>query len=74
MVGIAPGLTLGSPLIDAAKLQQLQAQGPLGYGPQAADIAAAVRFALDNRALTGSTLLLDAGQHLQPRSRDFSYE
>jgi hypothetical protein len=35
-------------------------------------VAAAVRFALDNRSVTGSTLLVDGGQHLQRFERDFS--
>ena len=74
VVGVAPGLTLEGPGIDPARLAQLQRQGPLGHGPGAADVADAVRFCLTNPALTGTTILVDSGQHLQPRSRDFSFD
>ena len=36
------------------------------------DVAATVAFALDNRAITGTTLLVDGGQHLMKFERDFS--
>ncbi|HSI60861.1 MAG TPA: SDR family oxidoreductase [Ideonella sp.] len=74
VVGVSPGLTLGSELIDDHRLQRLQAQAPLGYGIGAEDVAAAVRFALQSRAMTGCTLLVDAGQHLLPRARDFAFD
>lgn len=71
--GVAPGLTLEGPQIDARRLAALKAQGPLGHGVEARDVAHAVRFVLDNPAITGSTLLVDAGSHLQPRTRDFAF-
>ena len=71
--GVAPSLTLEGPSIDARRLATLQAQGPLGHGVEARDVAHAVRFVLENPALTGSTLLVDAGSHLQPRARDFAF-
>ena len=73
VVGVAPGLTLGSAQLDAAALARMQRAGPLGEGPHAADVAATVRFCLDNPALTGSCILVDAGHHLQPRARDFAF-
>jgi NAD(P)-dependent dehydrogenase (short-subunit alcohol dehydrogenase family) len=71
--GVAPGLTLDSALIDRERLAALKAQGPLQRGVEAPDVAHAVRFALENRAMTGSTLLIDAGSHLVPRARDFAF-
>ena len=71
--GVAPGLTLEGPLIDAQRLAALKASGPLARGVEAHDVAHAVRFALENPAITGSTLLIDAGSHLQPRARDFAF-
>jgi NAD(P)-dependent dehydrogenase (short-subunit alcohol dehydrogenase family) len=71
--GVAPGLTLDSALIDAQRLAELKAQGPLQHGVEAQHVAHAVRFALENAALTGSTLLIDAGSHLVPRARDFAF-
>lgn len=71
--GVAPGLTLDSALIDGERLAALKAQGPLGHGVEPQDVARTVRFVLDNRALTGTTLLVDAGSHLVPRARDFAF-
>jgi NAD(P)-dependent dehydrogenase (short-subunit alcohol dehydrogenase family) len=70
---VAPGLTLGSSEIDAQRLAQLQSQGLLRRGSSAQDVAAAVRFLLTNGSVTGSTLLVDAGNHLQPQARDFAF-
>lgn len=72
--GVAPGLTLGSELIDAAKLAALQAATPLGRGVQPEDVARTVRFLLENPAITGSTVLVDAGSHLAPAARDFGFQ
>jgi len=72
VVGVAPGLTLTSPFLNEEKFQRLHALSPLGRSSSPEDVAAAVRFALDNRALTGTTLLVDGGQHLMKFERDFS--
>jgi NAD(P)-dependent dehydrogenase (short-subunit alcohol dehydrogenase family) len=71
---VAPGLTLGSDDIDDARLAALQARTPLGRGVQPADVAAAVRLLLESPAITGSTLLVDAGSHLAPAARDFAFQ
>jgi NAD(P)-dependent dehydrogenase (short-subunit alcohol dehydrogenase family) len=71
--GVAPGLTLEAPSIDHGRLAALKAQGPLARGVEARDVAHAVRFVLENPAITGSTLLIDAGSHLMPRARDFAF-
>jgi hypothetical protein len=71
--GVAPGLTLDGPQIDAQRLAALKAQGPLAHGVEPADVAHAVRFVLENPSVTGSTLLVDAGSHLQRRSRDYAF-
>jgi NAD(P)-dependent dehydrogenase (short-subunit alcohol dehydrogenase family) len=72
VVGVAPGLTLTSHLLTAEKFEQLHALSPLGRSSSAADVASAVRFALDNGSITGTTLLVDGGQHLMKFERDFS--
>ena len=72
VVGVAPGLTLTSHLISEEKFQQLHRLSPLGRSSSAADVAAAVRFALENPSITGTTLLVDGGQHLMRFERDFS--
>jgi NAD(P)-dependent dehydrogenase (short-subunit alcohol dehydrogenase family) len=72
VVGVAPGLTLTSHLLDDKKFAQLHSLSPLGRSSTAADVAATVKFALENRSITGTTLLVDGGQHLMRFDRDFS--
>ncbi|MEX8192558.1 SDR family oxidoreductase [Comamonas guangdongensis] len=72
VVGVAPGLTLTSHMLSQERFEQLHAMSPLGRSSSSEDVAAAVCFALENRAMTGTTLLVDGGQHLQRFERDFS--
>ena len=72
VVGVAPGLTLTSHLLSEERFQALHALSPLGRSSTPEDVVATVKFALDNRALTGTTLLVDGGQHLMRFERDFS--
>jgi NAD(P)-dependent dehydrogenase (short-subunit alcohol dehydrogenase family) len=43
---------------------------PLGRSSTPADIARAVRFIVEAPAVTGTTLLVDGGQHLAAQRRD----
>jgi NAD(P)-dependent dehydrogenase (short-subunit alcohol dehydrogenase family) len=72
-VGVAPGLTMPSHLQTAEDFARTQALSPLGRASQPEDIASAVLFALNNPAITGTSLLIDGGQHLQAQTRDFSF-
>lgn len=72
VVGVAPGLTLTSHLLSEAKFAELHRQSPLGRSSTPDDVAATVAFALANRSITGTTLLVDGGQHLMRFERDFS--
>jgi len=72
VVGVAPGLTLTSAMLSDEKFAQLHALSPLKRSSTAADVAATVKFALDNGSITGTTLLVDGGQHLMKFDRDFS--
>ena len=72
VVGVAPGLTMTSHLLSEERFQALHALSPLGRSSTPEDVAATVRFALENRSITGTTLLVDGGQHLQRFDRDFS--
>lgn len=72
VVGVAPGLTLASHLMSDEQFEQLHTISPLGRSSTPADVAAAVRFAIENGSITGSTLLVDGGQHLLRMDRDFS--
>lgn len=72
VVGVAPGLTLTSHMLSDEKFEALHRQSPLGRSSTPDDVAATVRFALDNQSITGTTLLVDGGQHLMKFDRDFS--
>ncbi len=72
VVGVAPGLTLTSHMLSDEKFQQLHRLSPLCRSSTAADVVGAVRFALENSSITGTTLLVDGGQHLMKFDRDFS--
>ena len=72
VVGVAPGLTLASHMLSDEKFQALHKLSPLGRSSSAADVAATVKFALENPSITGTTLLVDGGQHLMKFERDFS--
>ena len=72
VVGVAPGLTLKSHMLSDEQFAALHQISPLGRSSTAADVAATVKFALENASITGTTLLVDGGQHLMQFERDFS--
>jgi len=72
VVGVAPGLTLTSHMLSDEQFQALHRLSPLGRSSTPEDVVATVAFALDNRSITGTTLLVDGGQHLMKFERDFS--
>ena len=72
VVGVAPGLTLTSHMLSQEKFDALHRLSPLGRSSTPQDVAATVEFALENQSITGTTLLVDGGQHLMRFERDFS--
>ncbi|MCX7256501.1 MAG: SDR family oxidoreductase, partial [Polaromonas sp.] len=72
VVGVAPGLTLTSDLLSDEQFAARHKLSPLGRSSTPGDVAAAVKFALENSSITGTTLLVDGGQHLMRFERDFS--
>lgn len=73
VVGVAPGLTLVSGDQSAAGFERAHRVTALGQSSTAHDVCQAVLFAADCRALTGTTLLVDGGQHLIPLPRDVMF-
>ena len=71
--GVAPGVTLLSGPMDAAEFERAHKLTPLERSSTPEDIARAVRFLLDSPAITGTTLLVDGGQHLQAQPRDVMF-
>jgi len=72
VVGVAPGLTLTSHMLSDAKFEAMHKLSPLGRSSTPQDVASTVLFALQNQSITGTTLLVDGGQHLMRFERDFS--
>ena len=73
--GIAPGLTLRSGEQTEAGFKAAHAKTPLGRGSTPEDIAETLSFLAKVSSITGETIVVDGGQHLQPRTHDimFSY-
>ena len=70
VAAVAPGVTLPSGAMDAAQFDAAHRMTPLGRSSTPADIARAVRFIVESPAITGTTLLVDGGQHLAAQRRD----
>ncbi|NDY93885.1 SDR family oxidoreductase [Ideonella livida] len=69
--GVAPGVTLVSgPLMSEGQFAAAHRLTPLGRSSTPEDIARAVAFVLTSPAITGTTLLVDGGQHLAAQGRD----
>jgi NAD(P)-dependent dehydrogenase (short-subunit alcohol dehydrogenase family) len=72
--GVAPGITLVSAEQTADGFARAHRVAPLGRSSNAEDIADAVRFVVNAGALTGTTIVVDGGQHLWPSRRDVQFE
>jgi NAD(P)-dependent dehydrogenase (short-subunit alcohol dehydrogenase family) len=72
VVGVAPGLTITSHMLSKEKFERLHRLSPLGRSSTVKDVVSTVMFALENSSITGTTLIVDGGQHLMRFDRDFS--
>ncbi|HZW22312.1 SDR family oxidoreductase [Noviherbaspirillum sp.] len=73
VVGVAPGLTLVSGDQTEEGFAKAYKMTPLGRSSTPEDVASAVCFAAENQSMTGTTLLVDGGQHLIPLQRDVMF-
>ena len=73
VVGVAPGLTLVSGAQTEGGFEQAHQATPLGCSSSPQDIVDAVCYLAGARAVTGTTLLVDGGQHLLPLPRDVMF-
>ncbi len=71
--GVAPGVTLLSGDMSPAEFQAAHRMTVLGRSSTPADVARSVRFLLESPAITGTTLLVDGGQHLVGQARDVMF-
>lgn len=70
---VAPGLTIATPDYTDEQIGRLEELMPLGRLPQAEQIAQAVLYLVEANAVTGQTLYVDGGAHLQSYDRDFMH-
>ena len=73
VVGVAPGITMVSGDQSEGGFAQAHTVTPLGRSSTPQDVADAVCFVAEARAMTGTTLLVDGGQHLIPLPRDVMF-
>jgi NAD(P)-dependent dehydrogenase (short-subunit alcohol dehydrogenase family) len=73
VVGLAPGITLPASGQSRRNFDRVSRLTPLGYPSSPQDIAQAVVYLARARAVTGTTLLVDGGQHLVPSERDVMF-
>jgi NAD(P)-dependent dehydrogenase (short-subunit alcohol dehydrogenase family) len=73
VVGVSPGITLVSGDQAEAGFVQAHRQTPLGRSSTPQDIVDAVCYLAQARAITGTTLVVDGGQHLIPLARDVMF-
>jgi hypothetical protein len=68
--GVAPGITLPADRMSDEQFERAHTMTPLHRSSTADDVAKAVRFLLESPAITGTSLLVDGGQHLSRQPRD----
>jgi len=73
VVGVAPGLTLVSGAQTEAGFSKAHQATPLGRSSSPQDIVDAVCYLASAGGITGTTLVVDGGQHLMPLPRDVMF-
>jgi NAD(P)-dependent dehydrogenase (short-subunit alcohol dehydrogenase family) len=73
VVGVAPGITMLSGDQTEAGFAKAHAVTPLGKSSTPDDVAATVCFVAESPAITGTTIVVDGGQHLVPLQRDVMF-
>lgn len=70
---VAPGYVLAAPGQSEADYKRLHDDTPLDRGPTPDDIAHAARFLIENEAVTGQTIYVDAGRRFRSYERDMGF-
>ncbi|MET3116735.1 NAD(P)-dependent dehydrogenase (short-subunit alcohol dehydrogenase family) [Undibacterium sp. GrIS 1.8] len=73
VVGVSPGITMVSGHQTAEDFAQAHQVTPLGRSSTPEDIANTICFVADMPAITGTTIMVDGGQHLLPSARDIMF-
>lgn len=69
VVGLAPGLTLQAFDQSPEEFERAHRKTPLRAGSRPSDLVEAALYLAEARAVTGTTLLVDGGEHLNPSLR-----
>ncbi len=70
---VAPGLTISTTDYDTAQMDRLAQMMPLARLPQPEQIAEAILYLANATAVTGQTIHVDGGAHMQSYDRDFMH-
>ena len=70
---IAPALMLPSGAQDDSDYTRVHAHNPLGRGVEVDDVISALRFLINQPAMTGQTLTIDGGQRFMALPRDVQF-
>ena len=70
---VAPGYVLPAPGQAEADFLRLKDDTPLERGPTPEEVAGAVRFLIENEAITGQTIYVDAGRRFRTYARDMGF-
>ncbi|SMC64559.1 SDR family oxidoreductase [Polynucleobacter kasalickyi] len=73
VVGVAPGITMISGDQSASSFQQAHQMTPLQRSSSPEDIAQGILYVCSAKAMTGTTLQIDGGQHLFGSRRDVMF-
>lgn len=73
VAGVSPGITMVSGSQSPAGFAIAHRRTPLGRSSLPEDIAEAVCYLAEARAVTGTVLVVDGGQHLVPSERDVMF-
>jgi NAD(P)-dependent dehydrogenase (short-subunit alcohol dehydrogenase family) len=73
VVGLAPGLTLQSAEQTPESFAAAHRVTPLGRASRPEDLVAAALYLAEANGVTGTTLVVDGGQHLVPLPRDVMF-
>jgi NAD(P)-dependent dehydrogenase (short-subunit alcohol dehydrogenase family) len=74
VAGVAPGVTLVSgPKLGTEGFAAAHTMTPLGRSSTSDDVARTVRFIIESPAITGTTIVVDGGQHLTAQRRDVAF-
>ena len=74
VVGLAPGISLPSGPQTEADFARAHHNTPLGHASFPEDIAQAAVYLASAHSVTGTTLYVDGGQHLQSSPRDIMFK